>query len=313
METTLSIRNVESSLQEERTFIFYFPVTPIDTVASILSFTASATFLIVLYLTKSYKHKLHKMVFFLLFADFLHKLSYIITFIHPPTSEVECKIVFAIAFFGRDSSFFWSVLFAYVLLKIVEAQDFSPSTMKMRYFYLIAVYLPLFLSLAMVLSPLVSYNTDNGKCGRYETVGQFDYAYFLISGMPLMFSWLLSIFFYLLTGCRLKILFVGTILKTREALFLVLYPIILIVCWGPNLAWSLISMITKPNSAYLVIPKTCLALHGLLNSLVYGLSPKTRQDIKNLCTRGGQKESFQQTQALISMKEENPYDDKIVV
>ena len=290
------------SLQGGQTiFISYFPTALADTFASLLSLTATFAFLVILWFTKFYKQQLLTMVFFLLFADFTVSFAFFSVLIFSPSSTSECKMVFFISFFGRNSSLFWSVSFAHALKTAVESKDFSPAARLMRYYYIFAAYLPIIISLVVVLSPLVVYNPDLQKCGRYETVGQFDYTYFLLSGMPLLLSCLLSIYFYLRTGCRLKTLFNGTAAKTRDALVLVLYPAIMIICWGPNLVWSLLSMAKTLDPALLVFPKVCLAMHGFLNSLVYGLTQKTRQDLKVLCCSKHAPAQEEITQRMLSM------------
>ena len=304
MDNSLGASGFESSisLQEDRTIVPYFPVSVPDTIASTLSLAATTTMLIVLYLTKAYQAQLHKMVLFLLFADFLHTLAFVSTLIHYPSNTTECKVAFAVVFFGKNSSLFWSATFAYILMKIVASKDFSPAKLQMRYFCIFTMYLPIIIALAMVLSSLVVYCPEAKKCGRYETVGHFDYGYFLLSGVPLLFSVTASIFCYVRAGSRLKLIFYGDHTNSRDALVLVLYPAIMIFCWGPQLVWGLLSTTMRLNPSLVIIPKVCLALHGFLNSLVYGFSPKTRQDIRKLCSTPSHKEeSLQRAETSIMM------------
>ena len=310
MDSSPLLFNLTSSIaleENNKIFITYFPDTLVDRIPSLLSLAATVTVLIILWITKFYRHPLHRMVFFLIFADFLFSLVFLINMFYSPKSAAECKMLLSISSFGRNSSLWWSVAFAHALMKIMEDNDFSSMPRLMRYYYLTAVYLPIGITLSFVLTPMVDYNPDIQRCGRYDTVGSFNFVYFLVGGVPLTTCCLLSIYFYMRTGCRLKALFAKGSVATRELLILVLYPAIMLFCWGPSMIQSFVTMITEPDQAYMVIPKICLGLHGFLNSLTYGLSKKTREDLKAQCSRGKKEENWRDTDQSITMSQELSY------
>ena len=314
MDSTLSTFAFNSSIMLQdanQPFYPYYPNELIDTIPALLSLVLTFAILVILILTKSYTDPLHKMVFFLILADFLFSLSLLVSLVNTPSSSVECKTTIYISAFGRTSSFFWSASFAHALMKVMEANNFTPVERLGKYYTTFSLSLPAIIALVFVSTPLVVYNPDGKRCGRYVTIGQFDYSYFLLSGVPLLLSCVMSIYFYLRTGWHIKSFLAKESGMARELLVLMIYPATMIVCWLPYLIWSLVYMFIDLDRDLAVIPKFCLGLHGFLNSLTYGLSKKTREDLKMLCAKSQPADNSQQTEPQATVTQELSYVDEL--
>ena len=145
-------------------------------------------------------------------------------------------------------------------MKIMASKDFSPAKLQMKYYYIFNIYLLIIFAMAAALSPLIIYCPKVHKCGRYDTIGEFGYGYFLVSGIPLLFSVSVSICCYIRAGSRLKLIFYGDPTNSRDAPALVAYPAIMIFCWGPTLVWSILSTVMEIYVSLVVIPKVCLTI-----------------------------------------------------
>ena len=299
MDSTFSTFAFNSSIMLQdahQAFYTYYPGGLIDTIPALPSLVLTFLLLAILILTKCYTDPLQRMVFFLILVDFLFSLSLLVSLVITPSSSVECKTTIYISVFGRTSSFFWSASFAHALMKIMEANNFTPMEKLMKYYTTFSLSLPAIIALVFVSTPLVVYDPDDKRCGRYVTIGQFDYSYFLLSGVPLLLSCVMSIYFYLRTGWHIKSFLAKESGMARELLVLMVYPATMIVCWLPYLIWNLVYMFIDLDSTLAVIPKFCLGLHGFLNSLAYGLSKKTREDLKSLCAKSQPEDNSQQTE-----------------
>ena len=59
----------------------------------------------------------------------------------------------------------------------------------------------------------------------------------------------------------------------------------MLICWLPPLIWTIVAGKTVVDDSFARIANILLELHGFINALVYGLSSRTREEIKALCQK----------------------------
>ena len=207
-------------------------------------------------------------------------LQYLLAEIIQPSSLFQCKALFFVLLTGRNASFCWAVLFSHALLKIIETNDFVLVKSLMKYYIAFSTFVPIISSFTPWSTTLVIYDEDKQQCGRYEYINSFDYVYFIFSGLPMIICCMLSIYFYIRISCHLKTLF--STVKTQNLLAFMIYPAIMLICWLPSLIWTIGAGITTVDDTFTGVARICRESQGFMNALVYGLSSRTREEIKAL-------------------------------
>lgn len=236
--------------------------------------------------TKLYKEPFGNMVLWIMVADLLFSATKGIGMISGPSStRIGCQIISTSSDIGVLASYFWSASFAHALFNIILYQDLTAISKNRRLYNLIVVISSIVIGVSGCLMGRVQISSKTGEC-VHAINSALDYSFWLVIGVPVFISTVLSIFWCSRAILRLKKSFAQA--HWREILLLLLYPVILIFSWGPITVAAFLNLLGVPLTTDLLLAfnVTC-RLQGFLDAIVYGCSKRFRQEVKNIFTGFG--------------------------
>lgn len=262
--------------------------------------SAVSTFIILIFSItgKFWTRPLSAMIFAINFADFIFFIAKLSVLVHDPGSNFGCQIMQVINVFGLTCSASWAALFGHAFYKVLKNQHTSVLTSLIKYYVPISFILP-------VLTGTGTFFTDNilslgdGVCVYRIYVGEFDWFVLFHIQLPMLIAVILCIAYYILSLRQLREIVIEG--QVTEALTLMVYPAILILCWGPLAVMQLMAELgmKTPDSLAKTL-RIVSHLMGFFNAVVYGEGVKGtmrgcfkgfRRKIKKIGSSGSYTES----------------------
>lgn len=258
--------------------VTYFPIRGAYAIAPILSSISTVVAIILCLTTKSAKHPLTRMIIAINLSDFLFTFPKVIPVLIG--ESWYCDLIQVVSRFGVISCVVWSTLFAHAFMTIVQHVQMEVIDKRFKYYVIIGVVLPAAAGLT-ALAGEMEYDGSNHSCDHAVANGYFDWEDFVFFAIPIMVGCFYSCYLYIKTARRLK----NFVREGHEkyVFTLILYPGILIICWGPSLFLNFLYAVRVPvNINVTKFFQAWDQLQGFFNGLAYTGS---RQIVLNACKR----------------------------
>ena len=237
-------------------------------IPSLLSAISTIIVLIASIMGKFWTRALSTMIFAINAADCLYFMVKLSILLHDPDSDLTCMVMQAMNVFGITSSASWAVLFSHAFYTVLKNRNTAVISSLLKYYIPISFILPILTGFGTFLTNNIHSHGD-GVCVYRIYVGEFDWFVLFHLQLPLLFTIALCIIFYILSLRQLRnIVIEGNV---TEGLTLIVYPVILIVCWGPLLTMQFIAEFGVNVSPALAKTLRIIShLMGFFNAVVYG-------------------------------------------
>lgn len=241
-------------------------------IPSLLSAISTGTVLIASIIGKFWKRPLSSMIFGIILADFIYSMATISVLVQFPESNKGCLVRHSINIFGITFSASWAVLFGHGFYNVLKHKSTGVLSKYLRYYTPISLVLPVISSSCVFLAKNILLR-EPGVCVYRLYLGELDWFVLIHLQLPFATTITLCIAFYILSLAQLrKIVIEG---KVTEGLTLMMYPAILIVCWGPLLSMQAMAELGMKTSDGLAKTLRVLShLMGFFDALVYGEGAK---------------------------------------
>lgn len=273
--TSLSIANLAAPSDEDTHKIFLA-----NFIMDILSIVGCAFNLIITIILRASDYSLGKMVVQLCIMDLLYNGISIIQFA-PIYSEIICQMMSFGAFFGYAGSLACTCCFAHALYMSVKHRADIIDQYYKRYTY-IGIIAGI---IGGLLSVAIQYNgieESTGLCWHYSR----DTDIYRISGMIIILPVTVSLL-YCFT-CYIPVMSKLKEINKRNNLELLLYPLILIVCYLPIMYKAVLLAFNAHVALSLglnILFNVLFNAQGFLNAFAYGLSQRIITGLKAKCCK----------------------------
>lgn len=264
------------NLEAEGSFreMVYFPLNIDSLITALLSAIATTIVILLSLIFKLYKKPTSLMVFAINIAHALFYYTKLSVLVQPPTSDSYCKFLNVFNIYGLESTSIWSALFAhafYFIVKYPSSCDTRLPRVIKKYYLPIAVLFPLINGALSLFTNHLIYSETAGTCVHRVYPDQFDVTGHLFFRFPILLTCLASIVWY-----KMAINKIFALQDTRrgtELYVFMIYPGILLLCWGPHVVIQTAVQLGLPVSRTLVNISIYLSyLQGFFDALVYGKS-----------------------------------------
>lgn len=266
------IRNHGQHNESQVDLLFIFSIT-----SNILSIVGSLFNMSTTVILKITHHTLGKMVVALSAMDLIYNFLNVLTDITKP-NEFLCAGEGAIMFFGFGGSLFWSCCFAHSLYINVKCSNIEVLDTYFKRYTLLSLVAAVSVSGSALISRFTVL-TENG-CGHQTPPNEFDVSLLVVFILPVALAVVFCLFCYVMVINGLRMF------KDRLHLELLVYPLILIVCYFPYISLSLYKQIAHDpgaSSDFLILANILTTSQGFLNAFAYGLSRRILDGYKKKC------------------------------
>ena len=230
-------------------------------------------------LLKKLKNNFSRMVLVLAIFDFLMHITYSFSILGAK-SNTFCQFVSWITYFGYASSIIFTSCFAHSLYWSLKRQ----SVTEMDSLYFIYIFVSVLVGTVVgTVSVMVEYRRFDPThllCVAGPPVDNIYWKDIFILVIPGVSSIVLCLFYYIRT---IKLLHS---LEGGHHIELLVYPLILIVCFLPTMVRKVgtdLEMWNTNSFTFRLISYVLIGSQGFLNSLAYGLSKGVLNAIKDYC------------------------------
>lgn len=254
----------------------YFPLQINSLIAVLISAIATIIILTLSLIFKLYKRPTALMVLTMNIAHFSFYYSKLSVLVYQPESDFHCRILTIMHIYGLQSAVIWGALFAhafYIVVKYHETCDVELPRM-VKYYMLIAVALPLFNGILAAICGQLEYSDVEKTCVHRVYRDRFDVNGNIWVRIPVAFACIASLFWYKRAINTLSAL-QGKKKKSAELYILMIYPSILLFCWGPHGVLQVLIQLglhSPTVSALSDIFVFLTNLQGTFDAIVYGRS-----------------------------------------
>ena len=230
---------------------------------------------------------LGKMVVVLCIMDLLYNVCCILTDYYPGNS-ITCMIESSLMIGGFAGSIFWTCCFAHCLYVSAKGDTVIILEDYFTKYTILSIIAAIIFGTTSGLTNFIQYEETTG-CVHQTKTNAFDLSFFLVLICPVTLAVLYCIFCYASTIRALR--------QLREKLYLelLIYPLVLIICFFPYIGVGIYKQINETvsiPSLVTLISKSLFNLQGFLNAFVYGLSRRIIDGYKHQCCNGADPESF---------------------
>lgn len=276
------MNDTDTMLYSDSQSIIIMPLFPIHTgpvICAALSAIACLLMLLTACFSGLHKEVFGKMACWILLGDLFFFIPKIIAGFSYEKTLLFCKFMGFSTEIGRTSSFFWAAMFAHAFSLVLKYQDPNIVGEFMGAYNLFANLGGALFAFTSVLTPLVLLDSDKLACVHEVYKGEVDYLYIIFADGPLIIGCGLTIWWYIVAIFRLR-RFLSRDLS-RDEISLMLYPLIMLICWLPNLVVNVMTFFDfEPSDELLITLEAVAHMQGLLDALVYGGSKKMLRQIK---------------------------------
>ena len=247
----------------------YFPVGLGSLIPVLLSaITISIVILLSLYL-KLYKRSLSLMVLAINIAHVFFYYTKLSVLVFQPSSDFHCRILSITVNFGLESAAFWGAMFAHGFYITLKHQSTNQLPYMMKYYLLFAVLAPLINGFSCFFAHFLIYSETERTCVHHIYSDRIDVPFLIFANIPVGTACLASIILY-----KMSINQIAMLQETKagaELYVLMIYPGILIFCWGPTLVLQTLMQFGVVPHPTLVNTFVLLSnLQGFFDAVVYG-------------------------------------------
>ena len=240
----------------------WFMISPIlSSLASAFVITASIAF-------KMHKSPMGIMILGINLANFVFSLTRSVGPLMK--SNTSCKISAFVAGFSLNVSFVWGAMFGHALMMTVKHRGTHILQKLIKWYVPISLLLPLILLITSIIQSRVRYDETKGACMSESD----SHTYALRRVLPLSLGVILSYYWYLSAICKLRRIMAQR--NTWELWTLMIFPLIVLACWGPYVTAQIIYKIEfgsgADRSLVCRILRSFAHLQGFFDALVYGRS-----------------------------------------
>lgn len=244
------------------------PNNPAIITVDMISIIGSIFNIALTFIYKTQKCTIGKMVVALSVADLIANCGGLLLLV-PASNEAQCKIIGTFMGFGYSASLFWTCNFAHSLIVVTEAEQIDAIDKYFRKYCFYTTLLALAAGLIGGFSGYLSLHPEGicwhqrGNVGFYSELFQR-----IVLVVPCLGSLIYCFYCYIYTFKKLRNSGVNMRLE------LMLYPLILIVCYLPFTIGGLSTFLfqTHIQHPWDVINHSLLYSQGFFNSIAYGLS-----------------------------------------
>ena len=275
----------------------YFPHRIRFLIPVLISAIATGIVVLLSLAFKLYKRPLSGMILAMNISHVLFYCSKLSVLFLPPHSNFHCGILSVINVFGLQSGEFWGAVFAHAFYIALKHQTTSEIPRMMKYYVIIAVIVPLINGLASLPTSFLIYSDTEKTCVHRIYFGRIDIESDLFTMIPMWIACIASAIWY-----KKAINKIAGLQETEagpELYVLMIYPGILLVCWGPALIFEALLQfgLVGPNPTAFQIFNYLVNIQGFFNALVYGKS--VAGAVRESCDRCLGKNVSKQTQTFI--------------
>lgn len=230
-----------------------------------------------------------RMIIGLSVLDIINNTMSMIVVLVTYAANTFCQILTFLEYFGYGGSLVLTCCFAHALY--VGTQGVRTQFLReyFRIYGIMAISAGIALATLTVATEYDQVDPANGFCWHYIHHEGFDWKDFCVSTLPLSFSIGFCAFCYLSVIKQLRNAIGRTFLE------LLLYPLILIVCYLPWVSWTVYASIAQTDKipfAWLFIATIGSNSQGLFNAFAYGLSRRIVVGYREKCCNRRSREVF---------------------
>ena len=264
----------------------FFPLEITSLIPVFLSAISTGTIVALSLIFKLYKRPLSLMILAINIAHVCFHFSKLSVLIFQPSNDFHCSILGIINIFGIESSAYWIALFAHAFYIVAKYKNVDAVPQLMKYYVIFAVILPLISAFSSYFEEHFSYSDTKGTCVHRFYPGEFDVWANIYVFIPVWIACISTIVWYKMAINKIAELRRG---KAGVDLYvLMIYPCILILCWGPNLIVRAIMQFGgSVNETLNSIALFLVNMQGFFDALVYGKSVREelRGAMSNSCLK----------------------------
>ena len=271
-------KNIPFNIQAEEPYreMVYFPLQLSSLIPVLISAIAITIVILLSLIFKLYRRPFSLMVLAINIAHFLFHYTKLDVLVFPPYSDLHCRVFSIPIIFGLQSAAAWSALFAHAFLIIItnpSSCDTLLPLMIKKYYMPLAVLLPSVSGIMSFFTRHFVYSETKGTCIHLIYADHMDIPFFVYICIPIGLACIGSIVWYKMLISKIYGLQGGR--AGHELYVLMIYPGILLVCWGPTLiVQTLMQFGIESNDMLVDIVLLLVNMQGFFNALVYGKSIK---------------------------------------
>lgn len=265
--------DISLRIPEEDTYhdMIYFPLEVQDQIPIIISAIPTTLVVSLSLIFRLYRRPLSLMVLAINIAHVFFYYTKMSVLVFPPQSGIHCKILSIFNVFSFESAAIWGALFAHAFYTILKDHSFNEFHLpRMIKFYLIfGVLIPLVNGVLSFFTDRLIYSESKGACVHRVYADRIDTWVLVFTLIPIGLSCFMSMVWYKMAMNKISAL-QGK--ETGGELYvLMIYPGILLLCWGPSLLTQIVMQFgVNPSTTLINIGLALVNSEGLLDSVVYG-------------------------------------------
>lgn len=253
-------------------------------ICSSLSIVGSI-FIITVAILLRFKTQLLKVLTWISVSDLILCLPYWLL----PQIFATCIITSFLEEFAIISSFVWTASVAFVYRRTIKRRDEMIGEKNYKKIIIFALITSILLGGASIADKFFTDAMNLGQCNSPTQLEEPDLRFWIHMGIPFYITFLYITACYIYAMVKIRRLFKSKGIRSRKPFGLLVYPICIIICWGPLIfSYTLEQFgVISLSHNQLIWMKVFVRLQGILNAIFYGVSRQTRDSIKELCPGTG--------------------------
>ena len=230
----------------------------------------------------THKRPFGKMFTWVLISDVIFFLPKVLSGFKYPKSNFFCSVMGGLTEFGGDASFFWATAFAHALYFVTSQQSIESLQGMYKWYFGFSIGTSAIFTFFGIYLEAVECSEDSLACIHKAEIGKTDWTYIIINDIPFMGSLLLSVMWFFLAAKKINAILRG--LPKRETFSLLLYPMVMLICWLPiSIASLLLSYHINVGDTALHGLEALANSQGFWDAVVYGGWGQIFQSFRTKC------------------------------
>lgn len=228
---------------------------------------------------KTSHRSVERMVIGISLMDLIYNVVCLISSSVQVSDATICQAETFIMMFGYGGSIAWTCCFAHALYISLRASQVLKLEKYVNYYLLISMVVGAVIGTISVLTEFDHIDPGTQTCRYHQYQAGFDWTDLLVIALPIN----LAVVFC--GVCYLSVIKKLREIGARMHLELLLYPLILIICYFPFMVLGFYSTGGSSPYSLMLVSGTLSDLQGLFNGFAYGLSRKIARGYRNRCCK----------------------------
>lgn len=265
----------------------------------IISSIATAFVIIVALSFKLHKSPVGIMILGINLSDFIYALIKSTGAFLPVNSDDSCKILVFLGNISFRASLLWGVFFGHAFFMTIRNKGTHILQGLVKWYVILSVSIPFVLSLINWFAAYVTYDKESASC---VTRPEHPLNYGLLKVGPVFLGFILSLYWYIQGARHITMPMIQK--NVRELLILLMFPMIVLVCWLPTNTVQMIQHVEgfarSEQASFGKFLQAFAYLHGFFDALVYGRSVNMIAMLYEKCKTGN---SVDNQQSIVGLEQ----------